>query len=195
MTELERFKVRIGDDTFDLTLPGNGRFEVEQSGWVLFCIPRDSDWFYLIGEDGEIIDHLAFPDACDNAAEWFVDQTGEYCATEKNAGRWRAAKRAHLALKEDAMATPTRNSTLSPAALCRANGWGVGTQLIGDEGHGDIVITITAVGEALILVRGIFDEGKQVDWDEGLWTLNCREWREIKPCELLALMEARDGGE
>jgi hypothetical protein len=42
---------------------------------------------------------------------------------------------------------------MTSAELCRKNGWGPGTRLVGHEGFGDTVIEITAVGEAGILRR------------------------------------------
>lgn len=62
------------------------------------------------------------------------------------------------------------------ADQCRENGWGAGTLLVGDEGHGPTVILITAVGERNVLARAISENGKPVERMEASWTLSCREW-------------------
>ena len=58
---------------------------------------------------------------------------------------------------------------------CELNGWGVGTRLAGDEGHGREVIRITAIGEESILARQEDGVGR---W-EMMWTLRHREWSEV----------------
>lgn len=69
----------------------------------------------------------------------------------------------------------------SPAAACRRNHWHVGTHLAGDEGYGETVIRITAIGEDQILARAVARKGKPVQGDqEGSWTLYCREWRRVR---------------
>ena len=77
----------------------------------------------------------------------------------------------------------TTNRTLhdhrSPADVCRARGWVVGTQLVGDEGSGPTVIQITAIGEQRILARTISENGRRATYpDEGLWSLGSRDWKE-----------------
>jgi hypothetical protein len=72
--------------------------------------------------------------------------------------------------------TPTKGCKNS-AEVCRANGWGTGTLLVGNEGYGDTTIKITAVGRGAILAVTI-RQGKERDW-EGIWTLSNREWREV----------------
>ena len=68
----------------------------------------------------------------------------------------------------------------SDAAICRANGWGPGTQLVGDEGYGPTTIEITAVGEESILAKEISHRGQpSTDRDEGMWTLSCRDWQPV----------------
>lgn len=52
----------------------------------------------------------------------------------------------------------------SPAAACRRNHWHVGTHLAGDEGHGETVIAITAVGEDVILARPVLHRGVAAQW-------------------------------
>ena len=68
----------------------------------------------------------------------------------------------------------TLNDSRSPAAACRARGWGVGTVLVGDEGRGPARIVITAIGEKQILARRESD----ISDYEGSWFLNCRCWGE-----------------
>lgn len=62
------------------------------------------------------------------------------------------------------------NRGKTEAETCQLNGWTVGTRLVGDEGYGPTVITITAIGEGLILA-------KTDDRSENSWTLSCREWQ------------------
>lgn len=70
----------------------------------------------------------------------------------------------------------TKDSVLSEAELCRANGWGPGTRLAGDEGHGPVVIEVTAVGEERILAKVISCGGQPEDGTEHEWTLKMRDW-------------------
>ena len=72
---------------------------------------------------------------------------------------------------------PLRGSAL----LCEKNGWKVGDKLIGNEGYGDTIILLTAIGEENILAREISHNGKPSNRDEGHWTLSCREWRKVVP--------------
>lgn len=65
------------------------------------------------------------------------------------------------------------------AQKCRDNGWGPGTLLAGDEGYGETVIRVTAVGEDSILARAISHRGEPTKRRESLWTLSCRDWREV----------------
>ncbi len=69
-----------------------------------------------------------------------------------------------------------------PADTCRANGWTVGTRLAGDEGYGETVIEITAIGELRILAKKISHDGKpsRRDDSENMWVLYCREWRVVE---------------
>jgi hypothetical protein len=71
----------------------------------------------------------------------------------------------------------TLNSRLSSAELCRLNGWGPGTRLVGDEGCGPTVIEITAVGQVSILARMISHKGEPADGFESLWGLDNRDWQ------------------
>ena len=64
------------------------------------------------------------------------------------------------------------------AEKCRANGWGPGTLLVGDEGHGPTIIKLTAIGEHSILARTVSHNGKAVRASEAPWTLDARDWKE-----------------
>jgi hypothetical protein len=77
--------------------------------------------------------------------------------------------------------TPTtRGDYRPPAVICRERGWVPGTRLVGDEGAGQTVIEITAVGETRILAKCISHAGRAPrDPDEGSWMLVCRDWREV----------------
>lgn len=78
------------------------------------------------------------------------------------------------------MAVTTKSSELSAAEICRRNGWGPGTRLVGDEGYGPTVIEITAVGHDHILAIPVSDNGKPSYRPyENSWTLECRDWKEI----------------
>lgn len=56
------------------------------------------------------------------------------------------------------------------ADVARANGWTVGTRLVGDEGYGPSTIEITAVGRDHVLAVW---NGER----ESLTCLTAREWR------------------
>ena len=62
---------------------------------------------------------------------------------------------------------------LTPAALCRQNGWEVGDILQGDEGNGPERILLTAIGESAILAISF-----KVKY-EGSWTLEYRDWKKV----------------
>jgi len=64
------------------------------------------------------------------------------------------------------------------ASVCRENGWGVGTRLVGDEGYGPTVIEITALGEGTMLAKRISHNGHPVNARESSWALYCRDWKE-----------------
>lgn len=70
----------------------------------------------------------------------------------------------------------TLGSRLSPAELCRRNGWAAGTRLVGDEGYGPCTIEITAVGQHSILARCVDPHGSQY---EQMWVLDCRDWKKV----------------
>ncbi len=68
-----------------------------------------------------------------------------------------------------------------PAAICRARGWTVGTQLVGDEGFGPETIEITAIGRRNILAITIARKGRRVlEGREGNWNLTCRDWHVVR---------------
>jgi hypothetical protein len=68
----------------------------------------------------------------------------------------------------------TLDHRLADADLCRANGWGPGTRLRGQQGRHTATITITAVGRSSILA--IEDDGCY----EHPWTLRDRDWRVVQ---------------
>jgi len=71
----------------------------------------------------------------------------------------------------------TNSLTFNSAELCRGQGWGPGTRIVGDEGYGPCVIEITAVGEWSILAKCVDPHREE---REGSWTLAHRDWREIR---------------
>ena len=73
---------------------------------------------------------------------------------------------------------PTLGHRGPTAVLCRMNGWGPGTRLVGDEGAGPEVIELTAVGRECVLAVSVARNGKPVrNYSEGTWSLSCRDWR------------------
>lgn len=75
-----------------------------------------------------------------------------------------------------------KSHNMSAAAVCRENGWGVGTRLVGDEGYGPTVIEITALGESTMLAKQISHDGDtRKAYRENNWALWCRDWKEVKP--------------
>lgn len=68
---------------------------------------------------------------------------------------------------------PTLNSKLPPAQICRRNGWGAGTKIMGDEGYGPCTIEITAVGKDSILARCVHPHAS----GEQMWHLGLRGWK------------------
>ena len=78
------------------------------------------------------------------------------------------------------MTMTTLNSRTHSADICRANKWGTGTILEGDEGYGPERIRITAVGECGILAVRVDDRPGHFR-SESSWTLTCRDWKEVKP--------------
>ncbi|HVT78358.1 MAG TPA: hypothetical protein VHD87_15080 [Acidimicrobiales bacterium] len=78
----------------------------------------------------------------------------------------------------------TLNHRGAPAEVCRANGWGPGTCLVGDEGYGPTVIEITAVGERCILAKCLGHNGVAVNQPENSWVLDARDWTEAAPADI-----------
>lgn len=75
----------------------------------------------------------------------------------------------------------TLNSNLSSAEICRRNGWGPGTILSGNEGHGDTDLLITAVGTFWVLAVTIRHADETFDHNEEcLWKLTMRDWKKIR---------------
>lgn len=71
----------------------------------------------------------------------------------------------------------TRHDHRHAAVICRENGWGVGTRLVGDAGDGPTVIRITALGSRVMLARMISHDGVAVGHnDERAWSLTARDW-------------------
>ena len=73
--------------------------------------------------------------------------------------------------------TPTLNSDLPDAELCRRNEWGPGTVLIGTEGQETTIITITALGEKAILAKG---HGYLDGYIESVARLKFSDWKVLK---------------
>lgn len=65
-------------------------------------------------------------------------------------------------------------------AMCKRNGWGVGTRLVGDEGFGPTVIEITAMGRDTLLAIQVSHNGKKTPnaWETS-WTLLHRDWKTV----------------
>lgn len=119
-SDLERFKVKIGEEEFDLTLPGNGRFDVRTQDSLLMLVFRNAEGtpFIVWANRGEFHSHW-FPDACDNAAEWHEEQankepfdgglhTTEWRLRKTSAAEWRAAKRGMDCPKYDCKRRPVQ---------------------------------------------------------------------------------------
>ena len=74
-------------------------------------------------------------------------------------------------------------STLLPhesdADACRRLGFKPGTRIVGNEGYGNTIIEITAIGEKCILARQISHDGMIMHGPESTWTLSCRRWVEV----------------
>ncbi len=71
------------------------------------------------------------------------------------------------------------SGTRLPAAEhARRNGWGVGTRLAGDEGYGETIIRITAIGERSVLAVRESHRGEPCAGHEQLWTFDYRDWKE-----------------
>ena len=64
----------------------------------------------------------------------------------------------------------------SSADCVRRMGWTVGTRLVGDEGYGPTVISITAIGEVNVLASRESHNGKP-NFGESSWTFSYRDWQ------------------
>lgn len=104
-------------------------------------------------------------------------------------------------------AVPTKGSRLTAAELCRANGWGPGTRLVGEETASSgwwcqTVIEVTAVGRAGVFAARLAQRSGtpgcsrwQRDAGENSWSLSDREWRPVGAGEWAAIRaEAGEGG-
>jgi len=70
-----------------------------------------------------------------------------------------------------------KEDTMTDADTARRNGWTVGTRLAGDEGYGETIIEITAIGESKVLAKTISHNGNISHFPEGVWTFSYRTWR------------------
>lgn len=61
----------------------------------------------------------------------------------------------------------------SPASHARRRGWNVGTRLVGDDGSGPTIITITSIGKEAVLACA--DNSNR----DHLWGLACRDWQPL----------------
>jgi hypothetical protein len=69
-------------------------------------------------------------------------------------------------------------SGLSDYQKCLANGWQVGTRLVGDEGYGPTIIEIMYLSPHTLVAKTISHNGIPSE-REGLWTLSCRDWQPL----------------
>ena len=75
---------------------------------------------------------------------------------------------------------------------CRRLGWLPGTRLAGDEGYGETVIEITALGEQMIIAVRLTERGEPVQRIETTWTLDARDWRVVRPTPPVPAAEDQD---
>jgi len=75
-----------------------------------------------------------------------------------------------------------RARIINSVETCRANGWGAGTRLVGDEGFGPTIIEITAIGERTVLAKTITHNGEEPKfWSrESSWDLSGRNWKLVE---------------
>jgi len=83
----------------------------------------------------------------------------------------------------------------SLAEKCRANGWGPGVVLYGDEGGVVGVIRLTGVGDAQVLARDVAHRKRGGEWragdgDESHWKLRGEYWRPATAGELAEVSAA-----
>ena len=81
------------------------------------------------------------------------------------------------------------------AATCLAQGWGVGTLLAGDDGYGETVLRLTAMGESIVVARCVCLQGRRVERPEAAWSLQYRPWREVSQEYLDSLPELEEDGQ
>lgn len=77
---------------------------------------------------------------------------------------------------------PSTPAKIHCPEFCRAQGWGVGQRLVGDEGYGPTVVEITAIGERNILaktIRGVDGNSRP----ESTWSLRYRDWQPVEQKE------------
>lgn len=116
----------------------------------------------------------------------FCGRGGSLDNAKAMAEREEASRLANLATSARSKArglVPTLgNLAMSPADICRANGWGPGTRLRGEECGAFTTIEVTAVGLSAILATA--------GGDEGPWALHCRAWEEVPAAEAQAAASA-----
>ena len=71
------------------------------------------------------------------------------------------------------------NYTMSPADICRTNGWKVGDIIEGNEGYGCCRLLLTAIGETNIFAKCLSHENY-----ERSWSLQKGEWCKIDSTRL-----------
>ena len=74
----------------------------------------------------------------------------------------------------------TRHDHRCAAEICREQGWGVGTRLVGDAGYGPTVIRITALGDRVMLAEIVSHGCVAVAYNAAqAWSLSLRDWRSV----------------
>lgn len=64
--------------------------------------------------------------------------------------------------------------------LCKANGWGPGTRLIGDQGYGPTTIELTYISPQIVVAITHAVAGKHLPVPrERTWSLQSRNWVEV----------------
>jgi hypothetical protein len=70
--------------------------------------------------------------------------------------------------------------SMNPADVARAKGWGEGTRIVGNEGHGPTVIEITEVTRSRLFAKRISHNGVPVpERGDTSWVLYCRDWTKV----------------
>ncbi len=65
---------------------------------------------------------------------------------------------------------------VTAADTVRANGWTIGTRLVGDESYGPTTIEITAIGRDQVLAVAVSGVGAEPRI-ESTWVFHCRDWQ------------------